>query len=85
MDFEMINKIIKFVCWTFATFIMITWMLWIFFWIVKLVEYFRWEANVILMSVIWISILVWFLYTILWEDEETEWESDGIHQDNLQS
>ena len=80
----MTNKIIKFVCWTFATFIIITWMLWIFFWIVKLVEYFRWEANVILMSVIWISIITWLLYAILWEDESTTQTSDGLHQDTIQ-
>lgn len=80
------DYLIDFVVGMIMTFIIVSWLLWIFVWIVKIVEYFRWEANFILMAVIGVSIIAWFVYSISkYEDEETEWESDGVHQDNLQS
>ena len=74
------DYLIDFVIGMGITFILISWLLWIFVWIVKIIEYFRWEANVILMAVIGVSIVAWFVYSISKEeDEETEWESDGVH------
>lgn len=80
------DYLIDFVVGMIMTFIIVSWLLWIFVWIVKIVEYFRWESNFILMAVIGVSIIAWFVYSISkYEDEKTEWESDGVHQDNLQS
>lgn len=79
------KHIINFILWTIAAFILISWLWGVVVWAIKLIEYFIWEANSIVIAAVVMSVVIWLSFTFAKyeEDEETEWESDGVHQDNL--
>lgn len=71
----------NFVIWTISAFILITWLFGVVVWIIKLIEYFIWEANSILIAAVVTSVVIWLAFTFAKyeEDEETEWEDNELH------
>lgn len=71
----------NFVIWTISAFILITWLFGVVVWIIKLIEYFIWEANSLVIAAVIASVVIWLAFTFAKyeEDEETEWEDNELH------